>query len=384
MTGRFFFCKLAVDIRAREKCKWKEKNAEYRIYIVSRSILTGNKRKKGYEKMTFPKMIALSLVIIALIIAGCGAQKVTTVEKYPVKPITMIVPYAAGGTADMMARGMEKVAAKYFGQTLVINNIPGGGATIGWNELAGAKPDGYTIGIVSSGVFLQPLYDQTRYHYPTALEPLVQIAHVPIIIVSRSDQPWETGTDLVNYARQHPGEIKYGHPGLGAVIHVGAEMFAKEAGIDIVQVPFRGDAESLAALLGGHIKLMFTTPYAVKEHVKSGKVKVLAVTADKRLADPVFADVPTCKEQGLNVSIGFIQAVGAPKGLPAEVKDRLAEGLKGIVNDTEFKKSMDGLGMPVEYQGFKEFGEKWITEGARLTQSVKETGIAERIASQKK
>ena len=318
------------------------------------------------------------------LIAGCGVQKETTAEKYPTKPINMIVPYAAGGTADIMARGMEKAAAKYFGQTFVITNIPGGGATIGWNELAGAKPDGYTIGIVSSGVFLQPLYDQTRYHYPTALEPLVQVANVPIIIVARSDQLWTDLNDLVRYGKQNPGEIKYGHPGLGAVIHVGAETFAKEAGIDIVQVPFRGDAESLAALLGGHIKLMFTTPYAVKEHVKSGKVKVLAVTADQRLTDPVFANVPTCKEQGVNVSIGFIQAVGAPKGLPADVKARLAEGLKGIVNDPEFRKSMDGLGMPVDYQGFKEFSEKWTTEGARLTQMVKETGIAERIASQKK
>ncbi len=326
------------------------------------------------------------LLIMSVMIAGCGNRNdkpVNTTENYPAKPITIIVPYAAGGSTDMMARAMEKAAVKHLGQSLVVLNIPGGAATIGWNELAGAKPDGYTIGVVANAVILQPLFGPTRYHYPTALDPLVQGISLPIVIASSTDQPWQNINDVINYAKQHPGEIKYAHSGLGTSLHVVAEMFAKEADINITQVPFRGESESAAALLGGHVQLMVTTPSAIKEQVKSGKIKVLAISAEQRLTDPDFKNVPTFKEEGLNVVFAMWYGVAAPKGLPENIKTRLAEGFKEIYNDPELKKNMQDLGMTVEYLGPQEFSEKWSNETVRLTKIVKETGIAERIASQK-
>lgn len=333
------------------------------------------------------KGIVILLVLgFAVYAVGCGGpdKAAPAADQYPNKPITLIVPFSAGGTADIMARTMEKVAMKYLGQPLVISNITGGGGTIGWNELAGSKPDGYTIGYVAPGILLQPLYGQTRYHYPSALEPLVQVNSVPISVVVRADQPWQNIGDLVKYAKQHPGELKFGHSGLGAIMHVGGEIFAKEAAIDIVQVPFRGDTEVLAALLGGHVQIMITTPQTIKEQVKGGKVKVLAIAVEQRLADPVFSQVPTFKEQGLNIVFGFWQGIGAPKTLPPTVKAKLAAGLKGILNDAEFKKKMDDLGITVEYLDPQEFADKWRSQGVSLTKNVKETGIADRIASQKK
>lgn len=335
----------------------------------------------------FKKSVCLLLVSLFIITAaGCGTPtKQEPAEKYPAKPITMIVPYGAGGSADLMGRAMEKLSMKYFGQPMVVLNKPGGAATIGWNELAGAKPDGYTIGYVAGSALLQPHYTQTRYHYPTALEPLAQALKLPVLLSVRADQPWQNLEDLINYAKQHPGALKFGHSGLGSGIHIVGEMFVKEAGVNIAQVPFPGgEPESLAALLGGHIQVLFSTPVAIKEHVKTGRVRVLGVAEERRMTDPELKNVPTFKEKGVDVSLNLWFGIAAPKGLPPDVKTRLNEGLKGIFNDPEFIKNMTDLGLPVEYIGPQEFADKWVSESTRLTKIIQETGILERIASQKK
>lgn len=328
----------------------------------------------------------LWIFFVGLMIIGCNTQDKsldTIQQSYPLKPITMIVPYTAGGTADMMARAMEKDAGKYLGQPLVIMNIPGGGATIGWNELASAKHDGYTLGIITTGCILQPLYGSTRYHYSTALDPLVQIASMPVVIAVSSNQPWKNINDLVEYAKSHPGEIKYGHPGLGTVPQIVGELFAKEAGVNIAQVPFRGDSESLAALLGGHVQMIFIYPSSIKEYVMSNNVRALAIASKQRLNEPVFNSVPTLKEQELDIVFDTWWGVGAPKMMPKEVRNRLTKGLSEMLNDPVLKKKMEATGMTLEYLGPDDFAEKWSNETVKLTKVINETGIAEKIASQK-
>ncbi|WP_371381794.1 tripartite tricarboxylate transporter substrate binding protein [Sporomusa aerivorans] len=314
-----------------------------------------------------------------------GAKDSVAVVNYPTKTITVIVPFAAGGTTDTIARLLEKSAQKQFGQPFVVVNKPGGAATIGMNELAGANPDGYTIGVVPVSVMLQPLFGPTRYHYPTALEPLAKVASAPAVVGTLASQPWQNIRELVEYAKKHPGEIKFGHAGLGTSGHIAGEAFAKEAGIDIVQVPFKGDSEALAAFLGGHIQLMVAgTLSPLKEHVKNGTIRLLGVAEEKRLTVPGFENVPTLQEQGINVSFSFWNGMGAPKGLPAAEKAKLANGLKEMINDPAFKKDMTDIGLTVEYLGPDEFSDQWIKDNAKLTKIVKETGIADLIAAQKK
>lgn len=329
--------------------------------------------------------IPILCLFITGLISGCSTQQSlqNTAEKYPTRPITIIVPYAAGGSLDMIARAMEKESAKVFGQPFIITNKPGGGGTIGWNELVKSNPDGYTLGITATAVILQPLYGQTSYHYPSALEPIAQIATIPIFIATSTDDPWQNINDLIEYAKQHPGEIKFGHGGLGTALHVVGEEFAKEADIDIDQVPFQGDSETMAALMGNHVQIIVTTP-AIKEQVRSGKIRVLAVASEKRLPDPIFKDVPTLKEQGINVVFSHWHGIAAPKGMPADVKEKLAKGIKEIIDNPEFKNTIQSLGMTVEYLGPEESAQKWIRESEQLSKVVKETGIAERIAAQKK
>jgi len=332
----------------------------------------------------------ISLVFVCFLatmtmMIGCGVKdkKMTVSMEYPTKPITVIVPYTAGGSTDIMVRAMEKTAMKYMGQPLVVTNIPGGGGNIGWNELAGANPDGYTLGAIGTGTILQTLHGQTRYHYATALDPIVQVADFPIVVAVREDQPWQNIGELIEYAKEHPGKIKFGHSGVGLAVHVTGEMFAREAGISIAQVPFRGDSEGIAALLGGHVQLLFGTA-GIKEHIKNGKVRVLAVASERRSTIPELKDVPTLKEQGVNVTFSIWQGIAAPKMLPTDVKIRLAETFKKIVNDPDFKKLVEEMGMSVDYMGPQEFSEKWVTECAKLDKILKESGIAEQIAAQKK
>jgi Uncharacterized protein conserved in bacteria len=325
---------------------------------------------------------------MAILVGGCGSVQEKEASKqqvkYPSKPITIIVPYAPGGDSDMIARSMEKMAIKYLGQPMIVINKPGGGATIGWNELAGSNPDGYTIGITTIGAILQPLYGSTKCNYPTALIPLAQVTTSPMALTVSTESSWQNLNELIEYAKAHPGELKYGHPGLGATANVVAEMFIKEAGVTIEQVPFQGSAEALAALLGGHVKVMFSNIAAVKEQVKAGKVRILAIADPNRYEDKDLKNVPTFKEQGINLVFNNWQGIGAPKGIPDDIQYKLAEGLKNLINDPEFQKNMENLGMKVDYLGPKEFGERWITDNQHLTKVVKETGIAERIAAQKK
>jgi tripartite-type tricarboxylate transporter receptor subunit TctC len=332
-------------------------------------------------------VLGVLFLSMAIIMGGCsmGAKESIVSEKYPSKPITIIVPFAAGGSSDMIARMLEKSAQKHLGQSLVVVNMPGGGATIGMNELAGAKPDGYTIGLVGVSVILQPLYGQTRYHYPTALEPLANVISFPTVVATLSEKPWKNVSELVSYAKQHPSEIKFGHSGLGTGTHIAGEMLAKEAGINIVQVPFRGESEAMTALLGGHVQLIcVSNPSILNEHVKSGTIRILGIAEENRLTIPGFENIPTFKEQGINVAFSFWNGIAAPKGMLAAEKARLIAGLKEMINDPDFKKNMEELGMSLQYMGPEEFSTRWIEDNAKLTKTVKETGIAELIASQKK
>ena len=337
--------------------------------------------------MRMKKSIALSLMLLCSMgmVAGCGTKETpaTAAEKYPDKPITLIVPFAAGGSTDLLARSMEKVFTKYLNQPLIVKNVPGGAATIGLNEIAGAEPDGYTLGIVSIGVMLQPLYGQTRYHYPSALDPLVQVTSLPTIAVVQADKPWNNIGDLINYAKQNPGKVKFGHPGLGSGNHVAGEMFGQIASISMDQVPFKGEAEALAALLGGHVQVIFTTPSSIQEHVKSGKLRIIGIGANKRSSDPLLSNVPTFKEQGIDVEFSFWQGIAVHKVMEPEVKAKLLSALEKVVNDPEYIQNMKALGMEVDYLGQKEFEEKWLSDTVRFRKIVQETGIAEKIAAQK-
>lgn len=331
-------------------------------------------------------LLAICLSVVSIMIGGCissQSKPAAVTEKYPDKPITVIVPFGTGGALDLVARTLEKTAIKHLGQPLIIVNKPGAAGVVGWNELASAKSDGYTIGISSSELFLHPLYGATKYNYPTALDPLAQISSTPFVIAIQANQPWQNANDLINYAKQHPGELKFSHSGVGSAPHVFGETFAKAAEITISQVPFQSAAEAMAALLGGHVQIIFSNPGSVKEYVKNGTVKVLAVASQEHLTDPVFAGIPTLKEQGLDILFSSRLGVIAPKEMPASTKAKLSEALKAIITDPEFKKDIENIGLQYKYLDQEQMKTQWLTERKELAKAVQETGIVELIKSQK-
>ena len=323
---------------------------------------------------------------ISLLIGGCNSMenKPAATKTFPVKPITIIVPFSAGGGLDMVARSLEKVGPKYIGQPFVVVNKPGASGTIGWNELAGSNPDGYTLGITAVELIVQPLYGPTKYHYPTALEPLVQASTSSFIMVVDAKESWKNLAEFIAYSKEHPGELKFGNGGIGSAGHIIGEAFASTASISLVQVPFRGSSEVTTALLGKHIEIAFISPASVKEHIKNGTLRALAVSSEQRLTDPDLAYIPTFKEQGLDIIGNNPIGVAAPKGLPKEVKSELEATFKAIISDPEFKNSMNQLGMQAEYLDSKKTEAQWLEDNKKLSKIITETGILERIKEQKK
>ncbi|TWH51723.1 tripartite tricarboxylate transporter substrate binding protein [Sporomusa sp. KB1] len=308
-------------------------------------------------------------------------EKSICISEVPFKPITIIVPTTAGGSPDLTVRLMEKAAIKHLGQPLIVANIPGKEATVDKNKLADTNPDGYTISAIATDIALQPLYGSVEYYYSTMLEPLAQISSLPVVAAVLAENPWQNINELVNFAKEHSGEINYGHTGIGTPNHVVGELFAKEAGITITPVPFNEGSEAIQALVDGHIQLVFTDLSQVKHLVESGKTKVLSIATEQRLADPLFKAVPTFKEQDLAVVFSLWLGVGAPKGLSKDVKEKLVERIKLIAHDEVIKKDLGNLGITIEYLGSQEFDEKWNSETEHLPKAVKETEIAELIAA---
>ncbi|HEY3423427.1 MAG TPA: tripartite tricarboxylate transporter substrate binding protein [Negativicutes bacterium] len=310
-------------------------------------------------------------------------KTVTKTSNYPDRPITLIVPFSAGGGLDLVARLLEKTSSQHLGQPLIVVNKPGGAGSIGWNELAGANPDGYTLGITGVDMLLQPLYSLTKYNYPTALEPLVQVSSYPLVMVVQAGQPWQNVDDLVKYAKQHPGQLKFGNSGVGSLPQIFSELFAHRTSTLLEPVPFRGASEMLSALLGGHIQVIITNPATIKEHLKNGTIRALAVTSEQRLTDPVFAAIPTFKEQGVDIAFSYWIGVAAPKEMPIEVKAKLANSLESIILEPDFKKNLENIGLPIDYLNPEDSQAKWIADSQKLSRIVQETGILDKIKDQK-
>ncbi|MDU4959970.1 MAG: tripartite tricarboxylate transporter substrate binding protein [Sporomusaceae bacterium] len=312
------------------------------------------------------------------------ASTATPQSEYPQKTITMIVPFSVGGGMDLLARELEKATAAQLGKPIAVINRTGGAGAIGWNELAESPADGYTLGIVGPEIVLHPLYGQSKYHYPTALEPIIQLASVPSVLAIRSSQPWSNLNDLIVYAKNHPGKLKFAHGGIGSITHIVGEMFKKSSGIILEQVPFRGGGETTAALLGDHVHLIFVGPAAIKEHVRTGTLRALAVSGQKRLDDPVLGNVPTFLEQDLDIVSDYWYAIAAPKGLPSNIKEKLAANFKTIILSSQFKATTARLGQQIDYLDAQETAMKWIQENQKYSKVVQETGITDLIKAQKK
>ncbi len=322
----------------------------------------------------------LSVAVASFLLVGLPVQA----GDYPDKPIKVVVPYSPGGSTDAVGRTIARVAEKYLGQPFVIENKPGAGGMLGLNAVVEAKPDGYTIGITNSGLVTQSLYGNNKHDYPTALDALGQVGEIPFVFAVGAGAPWNTLKELVDFAKVNPKKIKYGITGVGNTAHIGPKYLELETKIEMAPVNFDGGAPMLAALLGGHIDAAANNPVDLREHLKAKRVRVLAIFGKERLDYDWIKDAPTAREAGYDIVMTLWQGVGGPKGMPADVKSKLAEGIGKILQDPETQKAIENLGLKPIYLDADAFAQKWLSEQNRMRRVVTETGILAQIKSQVK
>ncbi len=284
--------------------------------------------------------ILFGLMTLLALFAGAPAG---LAQDYPTKPVTMIVPFPAGGRTDVVGRVVAQFLQTSLGKTVAIVNKPGASSVLGSNEVAAAHPDGYTLGFFSSAAV------RAQYTVPTPMSlknyELIGIINAdPAAVAVADNAPWQSLKDLVAAARKTPGQLRIGMiPGASAQIF--AAGFARAAGLDLINVPFKGDIDGAIALAGGHIEIHVAVPVSYKSLVDSKKVRVLAVASDVR--SPLYGNAPTFRENGVDLEIGTFHGVFAPKGTPAAVIKKVADALKAAAENPELKQRMGDMGAAV-------------------------------------
>ena len=335
--------------------------------------------------MKAKRLVPILGIALLLVLLGTGwtwrdKKDTPTASQYPSKPIQVIVPMAPGGASDLTARAMEKVSKQYLGQPLVIVNKTGAAGVLGYNELVNSKNDGYTLGISAANMLLQPLYGITPNNYGEKTEPIAQAVFNPVAVSVLQDSPIKNIDELIKYAKENPGKIKYAYSNVGSLPHVLSGMFVGQTKVKMEPVPFATGSESTIAFLGGHVQLLFSSLVEIRSHAKDGKVRILAISTEKRMAD--LPNIPTLKESKLDLAATAWFGICAPTGVPKDVKAKLAEGFKKIIADEEFKKTAENLGFYVEFLGPEESAKKWKMEIKEFSEAVKVSGIADQMKKQ--
>jgi tripartite-type tricarboxylate transporter receptor subunit TctC len=277
---------------------------------------------------------------IAAMVGLCGGAR----AEYPDKPITMIVPWAAGGSTDQTARVLAKAAEASLGQPIVIINQPGASTTIGMAALAAAKPDGYTIGTLSSTGYLIALQGRQLPFDPVNSFSYISYYGDNVIgIAVKSDAPWKTVQELVEDGKKRPGAIKYGTAGVGTTQHLTTEAIQFSSKAKFVHVPQQGSAASMPALLGGHVDFVMETSVWAP-FIENKEVRLLAVTTLQR--SKLYPDVPTLKEIGYK-SLRSVQAIIAPASLPEPIRAKLEGAFRKALSDKAFQDTMDRMSMEI-------------------------------------
>ena len=282
--------------------------------------------------------------IAVLIGATLTLAQSALAQSYPTKPVTMIVPYAAGGPTDTVARVMAQAMIKPLGQTVIVENRPSAGGIIGPETVKNSRPDGYTILIHHIGMATTPaLYRKLSFNPIEDFEPIGLINDVPMTLIARGNFPAKDFKEFLAYIKANKSKVTYANAGIGAASHLCGMLFMSAIQTEMLTVPYKGTAPAMNDLLGGQVDFMCDQTTNTTAQIKSGKVKVYAVTSRKRVAS--LPDVPTLDELGLKgFDVGIWHALYAPKGTPKAAIDKLATALQDGVKDDTVKKRFADLG----------------------------------------
>jgi len=317
--------------------------------------------------MCTARSIGAILFAISLVVSANAARA----DDYPNHPVTLIVPYPPGGGVDLIGRLVAQKLTAALGQQVIVENRGGAGGMIGTRDIAKATPDGYTLGVGTSGISLSPNagYDVNRDFAPIGL-----IASTPILIVAHPSFPAKSLADLIALAKQQPGKLAAGTPPAPTINYFAAQLFNLAAGVDITVVTYKGTAPLTNDLLGNHVPLGFDTIPAAVSNVQAGQLRAIAVTAPARSA--ALPDVPTAAEAGLpGLDAVIYYGLAAPAGVPRPIIDRLNKELRTMLTDEDFKKHLISVGDDPAPSTPEQYADNIKREEAKWTGLVAKLGL---------
>ena len=313
----------------------------------------------------------LGFLLFAVLFFG-GGHSVLAME-YPTKPITLIIPYPAGGSSDVTGRGLANPAKKYLGQPVIAENKPGGGGTVGASLAVKRPPDGYTLCAFPcyavavawhmGTLNFNPIDDVTR---------IIRYTGTVYGIVVRADAPWKTIQDFVKYAKENPKKVSYGSPGVGNTAHLAMEELCALSGMQLVHVPYKGGAETNAALLGGHVDSVCDST-GWSPMVDAGKFRLLATLGEKRIAR--YPQAPTLKEVGYDVSFQAPMEMVGPKNLPGPIVKKLHDAFQKAMDDPEYQAVLKKFDMPALYLNSEDCEKTARQELEKIGKLVQKLGL---------
>jgi tripartite-type tricarboxylate transporter receptor subunit TctC len=310
---------------------------------------------------------AARCTVIVALAAGLFASPDARAQDWPSKPVTIIVPFVAGGTTDIVARIMAQALSERLHQSVVVENVGGAGGTLGAGNAARAPADGYTIFMATVAHTMAPgIYKKLSYDFEKDFDPITIAASVPNILIVNPALPAKDVAELIAYIKANPGKVDYGSAGVGSTEHMSGALFRSLAGLDIVHVPYRGGAPMLADLVAGHIQMSIETSGAATPFIKGGQVRALAVSPAKRSA--LFPDLPTLAETGLaGYDVTTWYGVLVPKGTPPAIRAKLYSEIAAILKEPAIVARLREIGAepggvpPEQFAAFiRAETEKWI------------------------
>lgn len=331
------------------------------------------------------KLVAILLIgFLILFMAGCGQTKAPEAQQpeqqaeepkieFPTKGVTMIVPWAAGGGTDAVARGLSKAAEDYLGENVTVNNITGGGGAVGFGSGLSAQPDGYTVTMITFELISLPPQGLVPFTYED-YDLLMRVNMDPAALTVHKDAPYDTLEEFIQYAKENPGKVSVGNSGPGSVWHIAAGLFSQKAEIELNHVPYDGAAPAVTALVGNHIDAVTVSPAEVQGQVEAGDLKMLAVMSDERVAN--FPDVPTFKELGYDVNFGTWRGLAVPKGTPEEVRTILADAFKKAYDTETFQTFAKNSGLGLAYMNADDFKAYLDQASVDVAEVMKALGLA--------
>ncbi len=314
--------------------------------------------------------------LLATLCTGALVAMPAAAQTYPSKPITLVVPFPAGGALDAVARPMAEGMRKILGQTVIVENVPGAGGTVGTGNVARAAPDGYTIllGSVATHAIAAGIYSKLSYDPVAGFAPISQLTRGPLVLAVAPQFAVGSVRELVAAAKASPGKINYASTGNGTALHVAGELFKSAAGIDVQHIPYRGGGQAMTALLAGEVSYIIGNTQLVRPMIASGKIKGLAVTGSQRLAAlpnlPTFAEAGT---PGVDVVTWF--GLFAPAGTPPGIVQQLNQAATAALKDESVQRSLATMGDESVGSSVADFSAFVRSEHQRWVQITRSAGI---------